>query len=163
MSDAISILLIDSHPSVRSGLRALIETVPGMEVVGDSNNRETAVALALRHHPDIIILDMMPPGQNGLGIMRAVRSASPNSKFLILTDNGNSNAILHAVEEGASGYLLKDPLSADIASAVRDIMDGKFVFHYGVARVLRENHLADLLSETTVKELPSLPKLNLAI
>jgi DNA-binding NarL/FixJ family response regulator len=144
MKDLITILIVDSHPSVRSGLRALIETVPGMEVIGDTNNCETAVAIAHTFKPEIVILDTMPAWQNGIGIIRALRRASPESKILILTDNDNSVVIVRAIQEGARGYLLKDPLSADIASAIYDILDGKLVLHYGVAKILKEKHLEDL-------------------
>lgn len=139
MDEQITILIVDNHQSVRSGLRALIETVPGMGVIGDTYDCETAVALAYDQKPKVIILDMMPSGKNGIGIMRAVRRASPTSKILILTDNDNSEVILSAIQEGARGYLLKDPLSADIALAIRDIMDGKLILHYGVAKILKES------------------------
>lgn len=138
MDEPITILIIDSHSSVRSGLQALIGTVPNMLVIGDTNDCETAVNLAYTYRPDIIILDTNSNRHDGIGIMRAVRRASADSKILILTDDVNSGAILRAIEEGARGYLLKDPLSADIASAVYDIMAGKVILHYAVAKILKE-------------------------
>ncbi len=139
MTDIITILIVDSHAAVRSGLRALIETVPEMMVIGDTHDVETAVFLAQNFHPDIIILDMMSENQNGIDILRTVRRASYESKILILTDNNNSDEILNAVQAGARGYLLKDPLSADIASAIHDIMAGKLILHYGIAKIIGEN------------------------
>jgi len=143
MNDTFTILIVDSHPSVRSGLRALLKTAPDMEVIGDTHDCETAVNMAYMFHPDIIILDMMAPRRNGIGIMRAVRRASPESKILVLTDNDNTDQVLNAINEGARGYLLKDPLSADIASAIRDVLDGKLIVHYRAAQMLKDEHLAD--------------------
>ena len=138
MNKPITILIIDSHISVRSGLQALIETAPGMSVIGDAYNCETAVYLAHIHRPKVIILDIETHRRDGMDMLRAVRRASPNSKILILTDIINSGEIQEAMDEGAHGYLLKDPLSADIASAIHDIMDGKLILHDAVANILAE-------------------------
>ncbi|MDX1417232.1 MAG: response regulator transcription factor [Candidatus Promineifilaceae bacterium] len=138
MNRNITILIIDSHPSVRSGLQALIETSPGMSVIGDTYSCESAVYLAHMHRPNVIILDTKTNQRDGIGMLRAVRRASPQSKILVLTDNINSTAIEQAIAEGAHGYLLKDPLSADIAAAIHDILDGKLILHDAVANILAE-------------------------
>jgi len=145
-----TILIVDRHPSVRGGLRALFETDPDMEVVGDACDYMTAVEAAQDLEPNIIILDLMSAGRNGLGIIRALRHASPSSQILILTDYDGTDQIFDIVQEGVSGYLLKDPLSADIASAIRNILDGNLIIHRDIARSLTKKHepMAQKNSET---------------
>lgn len=138
MRSKITILIIDSHSSVRSGLQALIETAPDMSVIGGTHNCETAVNLARRYCPDVVILDTDTNQRDGIGMMRAIKRASPQSKILILTDNINSRQIQQAIEEGACGYLLKDPISADITSAIYEILDGKVILHDAIAKILQE-------------------------
>ena len=131
-----TILIVDEHPSVRSGLSALIETVPDMDVIGDAYDCSSAVHAANRLKPDVIILDMMSASRNGIGIVRELRRASPHSQILILTDYDSSDQVLDIIQAGVRGYLLKDPLSADIASAIRNILNGKVIIHRDIARSL---------------------------
>lgn len=135
-----TILIVDGHPSVRGGLRALFETDPDMEVVGDAHDDLTAIEAAYKLNPTIIILDMMVSSHNQLGIVRALRQSSPDSQILILTDYDGSDLVLDVVHEGARGYLLKDPLSANIASAIRNMLDGNLIIHRDIARSLSEEN-----------------------
>jgi NarL family two-component system response regulator LiaR len=144
MADRNTILIIDRHPSVRNGLRALFATTPDMKVIGDAHNCFSAVQAAQNLNPDIIILDMMSSGRNGHSIVRALRQASPHSQILILTDYDGSDQILKVIREGARGYLLKDPLSTDITSAVREVLNGKLIIHRGLANTIENVRREDL-------------------
>jgi NarL family two-component system response regulator LiaR len=143
MTDRNTILIVDSHPSVRSGLRALIKTTPDMKVIGEAHDCVSAVQTAHNLSPDIIILDMMSTARNGLTIVRALRQASPHSQILILTDYDGSEQILDVIREGARGYLLKDPLSTDIASAIREVLAGKLIIHRGLAHTFENARKED--------------------
>ena len=133
MLDTTTILIVDDHPSVRNGLRALIETASDMVVVGDAYDCETAVQMAYTLQPDVIILDMMSTSQDGIGMVRAVRRSSPRSQILILTDHERSDQVLDVFREGVRGYLLKDTLSANLTAAIRSVLEGKMIIHRGIA------------------------------
>ena len=136
MLDTTTILIIDAHPSVRNALRALIETESDIVVVGDGYDFESAVKMAHTLQPDVIILDMMSASKDGIGMVRAVRRSSPKSQIIILTDHDYSNRVVDVLREGVRGFLLKDPLSADIIAAIRGVLDGKIIIHREVANAI---------------------------
>jgi DNA-binding NarL/FixJ family response regulator len=136
MLDATTILIVDNYPSVRNGLRALIETASDMVVVGDAYDCATAVQLAYTLQPDVIILDMMSASQDGIGIVRAIRRSSPRSQILILTGHERCDQVEDIFREGVRGYLLKDPLAANITAAIHAVLDGKLIIHRGIAHAV---------------------------
>ncbi|NCF67948.1 MAG: response regulator [Chloroflexi bacterium] len=154
MLDTTTILIIDAHPSVRNALRALIETESDIVVVGDGHDFESAVKMAHTLQPDVIILDMMSASKDGIGMVRAVRRSSPKSQIIILTDHDYSNRVVDVFREGVRGFLLKDPLSADIIAAIRGVLDGKIIIHREVANAIPG--ATELLFENQPATMPEL-------
>jgi len=114
----IRILIADDHAVVREGLRTLINTKPGMEVVGEAGDGVEAVALVRDLKPDVILLDMVMPRKNGLEAINGIKKNNPEARILVLTSFDDDERVFSAIKAGALGYLLKDSSlpSAIIAS-----------------------------------------------
>jgi DNA-binding NarL/FixJ family response regulator len=116
----IRLLLADDHPVVRAGLKALFATEGDIEVVAEASTPEDAVALAAAHAVDVVLMDLQFSGQmQGVDATRALRGQVKPPHVLILTNYGTDTDILSAIEAGASGYLLKDAVPAELIAAVR--------------------------------------------
>ncbi|WP_435839612.1 response regulator [Streptomyces caniferus] len=115
---AVRVLLADDHPVVREGLCAMLESDPGIEVVGQAGSGEEAVTLAARLTPDVVLLDLRMGGMDGVAATGHVLRQSPRSKVVIVTTYEDDSDILRAVEAGAAGYLLKGSSRAELIDAV---------------------------------------------
>jgi two-component system, NarL family, response regulator len=113
------ILIVDDHPVVRAGLRALIATKPGLEVVGEAGDGEEGVRLHALLRPDVVLMDLRMPGLDGVAATRAIRSQDPDVRVLMLTTYDGDADIRRAFEAGACGYLLKDTAAEAIEDAIR--------------------------------------------
>ena len=133
----LRIVLADDHPVVRSGLRALIGTLEGLEVVGEAADGEEAVREVQLQRPDVVLMDVRMPGLGGVEATRRVRANVPETAVLILTMYDDDATVFTAMQAGARGYLLKDVGQDEIAAAIRAVAAGQAVFGPGVAaRVL---------------------------
>jgi DNA-binding NarL/FixJ family response regulator len=120
----IRILLADDHLLVRSGVRALLSAVLGMEVVAEASDGEEALKLVAQHQPDVAVLDIAMKGMNGLEAARRLRALYPKMKVLMLSMYGSEEYVMQALNAGANGYLLKDSASSELERAVRQVMQG---------------------------------------
>lgn len=125
--EAIGVLLVDDHPVVREGLCAMLESAPGITVVGQAGSGEEAVTLAARITPDIVLLDLRMGGMDGVDATGHILRRSPGSKVVIVTTYEDDSDILRAVEAGAAGYLLKGSSRAELIDAVRAAARGETV------------------------------------
>ncbi len=133
----LRILIADDHPVVRGGLRALIETLDGLEAVGEAADGEAAVREVVLLRPDVVLMDVRMPGLDGVEATRRIRRSAPGTAVLILTMYDDDATVFTAMRAGARGYLLKGADQADIVAAVRAVAAGQAVFGPGVAsRVL---------------------------
>ena len=132
----IRILLVDDHAVVRQGLRTYLELQEDMQVVGEGSSGGEAVELAARLAPDVIVLDLVMPGMDGVEATRRILEHEPRARVLILTSFGDDDKIFPAIRAGAQGYLLKDIQPRDLIQAVRDLHQGKTQLHPDVARRL---------------------------
>jgi NarL family two-component system response regulator LiaR len=141
MSELITVLVVDDHKVVRQGVRAFMDTQPDLTVVGEAESGEEAVALAAEHAPDVVIVDLVMPGMDGIEVTRRVKQASPRTQVIVLTSYHQDEHIFPAIRAGALSYLLKDVGPAELADAVRKAAAGEAVLHPRVAaRVVQELH-----------------------
>lgn len=120
----IKIILADDHEVVRQGLRALLEAEPDLEVIGESGNGLEAVQLVERLQPDVLVLDLMMPGINGIEIARQLSKRMPKAKIVMFTFYGNEVYVLDALRAGAKAYVLKESSSTELIRAIREVMSG---------------------------------------
>lgn len=140
MSDTTTVLIADDHPLFRSGLRALLESTPDVEVVGEASSGEEAVALAAELLPDTVVMDLhMPGGMNGVLAARQIARGSPAVQVLILTMFDDEESVFAAMRAGAAGYLLKDAEHADVVRAVVAVARGDVIFGPGIAQRVRDH------------------------
>jgi len=121
----VSILLADDHQVVRLGLRALLEAEADFKIVGEAADGLEAKALVERLQPDILVLDLMMPGLNGMEVTRQARQLSPKTKIVILSMQANEAYVLEALRHGASGYVLKQSNMAELVQAIRQVLEGR--------------------------------------
>jgi DNA-binding NarL/FixJ family response regulator len=132
----IRILLADDQNLIRAGFRALLDAEPDMTVVDECGTGHEAVRLALRHHPDVILMDIRMPGGDGLEAARQILSnpAVPDTRIIMLTTFELDEYIAEAVRAGAAGFLVKDTEPAELLRAVRVVYDGDALLSPSVTR-----------------------------
>jgi DNA-binding NarL/FixJ family response regulator len=129
----IRLLIVDDHPVVRDGLRGMLESDPGLTVVGEASDGAEAVALADELRPDVILMDLRMPGLDGASAIRALRERGTTSRILVLTTYDSDQDVVPAIEAGATGYLLKDAPRDALLRAVRAAAGGETVLAPSVA------------------------------
>jgi DNA-binding NarL/FixJ family response regulator len=122
---AISIFLADDHPVVRRGMRALLEAEPDFTIVGESGDGLETVRQVERLKPNVLVLDLMMPGLNGLEALPILRQRVPNTRVVVLSLYADEPFVLQALRNGATSYLLKGCHPAMIVRAVRDAVNGR--------------------------------------
>ena len=131
-----TLLIADDHADFREGLRALLESVADLEVVGEATTGEEAVALATRLQPDVVLMDINMPGLNGIEATRRILHTSPHISVLMLTMFEDDDSVFAAVRAGARGYVLKGALKAEILRAIEVVSSGEAIFGPAIARKL---------------------------
>jgi DNA-binding NarL/FixJ family response regulator len=127
------VLLVDDHPVVRRGLRALLTSLPGIEVAGEASSGTDAVREAQLLHADVVVMDLQMPGTDGVTATARITAAVPGSAVLVLTMFDDDESVLSALRAGARGYLLKGSDQEDIAHAVHAVHAGQVVLAPDVA------------------------------
>lgn len=135
----ISVLLVDDHPVVRAGIRAMLEGESDLAVVGEAASGAEAVRVVQVVRPDLVLMDLRMPGLDGVGATGQVLAVAPTTRVVVLTTYDRDADILRAVEAGAAGYLLKDASRADLLAAVRAAARGETILAPSVAtRLVRQ-------------------------
>jgi DNA-binding NarL/FixJ family response regulator len=141
MTNPITVLLVDDHEVVRQGLRAYLDALPDFAVVAEAESGEAAVRLASEHIPDVMLMDLVMPGMDGVEATRQVKTASPRTQIVVLTSYHEDEHIFPALRAGAISYILKDVKMDELADAVRQAARGEATLHPRVAaRVIQEIH-----------------------
>lgn len=158
MTDKISIFIADDHGIVRQGLRDYIALQEDMEVVGDAANGEQAVIRIQDHTPDVVLMDLVMPGMDGIEATRRVREMSPATRVIILTSFAEEEQVFEAIKAGASGYLMKDVKPEELARAIRGVQAGEPMLHPEIARLMmrelqRDNEQPRLHDQLTEREM----------
>lgn len=138
----IRVLIADDHAVVRRGLRTFLDLQEDIDVVGEAEDGEEAIAEAERARPDVILLDLVMPRLDGVAAIRGIRERSPSTRVIVLTSFLDDDKLLPAVRAGAAAYLLKDVQPQDLVAAIRTVHGGESELHpAAAARVMAE--LAD--------------------
>jgi NarL family two-component system response regulator LiaR len=142
----IRILIADDHPVVRRGLSSLIDIKSGMELVGEAADGIEVVEKARLLQPDVILLDLMMPRQDGLEAIKAIKRENPEARILVVTSFAEDDKVFPAIKAGALGYLLKDAPPEMLLQAIHDVYQGASSLHPTIARkLIREiNQPSDL-------------------
>jgi NarL family two-component system response regulator LiaR len=137
--ERIAVLIADDHPVVRQGLRTFLELQDDLEVVGEASDGAEAVELAARLLPDVVLMDLVMPGLDGIDATRRIRDGSPATRVVVLTSFSDDDRIIPAIRAGAAGYLLKDAEPRELADGIRRVHRGEGLLDPRVAgRVMRE-------------------------
>src|SRR5712692_9680484 len=123
----ITVLLVDDHALVRKGFRRILEDDPGIRVLGEAADGSDAVKLAQELKPQVIVMDMAMPGLNGMQASIEILKILPRTAILILSMYSEENYVRNALEAGAKGYILKNAMDIDLASAVKQVAAGQKV------------------------------------
>jgi len=131
---AIRVLIADDHAVVRFGLRALISSEPSMEMVGEAADGDSAVAQAQALLPDVLLLDLLMPGKDGIDVIQELNGTVPQIRILVLTSFDDDEHVFPSLRAGAAGYILKESPPAELLQGIRDVVDGKPALHAAIAR-----------------------------
>jgi DNA-binding NarL/FixJ family response regulator len=134
MADKITVLLADDHSLVRRGFRRMLEDDPSIEVVGEASNGDEAIALADTLKPAVIVMDCAMPGTSGIAATRQILDRNSDVAILMLSMHSEETLVRQALDAGARGYVLKNALDLDLASAVRQVATGETVLDPSVSR-----------------------------
>ena len=124
MAEDARILIADDHDLMREGIRAMVESDPGLGVVGEAEDGARAVELCRALRPDLVPMDVRMPKMDGLEATRILKSENPKTIVLMVTTYADPDYLLRAVKAGAAGYLLKDTARRDFVAAVRGVLEG---------------------------------------
>jgi NarL family two-component system response regulator LiaR len=136
MSEKISVFVADDHGIVRQGLRDYIALQEDMEVVGEASDGDQAVVRIEEHTPDVVLMDLVMPGMDGIEATRRVRQIAPSTKVIVLTSFADEEQVFEAIKAGASGYLMKDIRPEELATAIRGVEAGEPMLHPEIARLM---------------------------
>ncbi len=138
--DKIKILIVDDHAVLRDGSRALLGVHDEIEIVGEASDGKESIQKALEFTPDVILMDLVMPGMDGLEATRRIRKRIPTAKVLVLTQYETKEYILSAIKEGAAGYIPKKALSSELLTAIRAVHEGESFLYPSAAVALIEDY-----------------------
>ena len=135
---SIKILVVDDHPLFRKGMRALLESFPDIECLGEAKSGNEAVEMALKLQPDVVLMDLQMPEGGGLAATRELSKSSPSIRVLVVTLFEDDDSVFTALRAGARGYVLKDADEEDIIRAIRAVNQGEAIFSPAIATRLMD-------------------------
>jgi len=137
-NEKISVLLVDDHSLVRKGFRRILEDDPEIQVVGEAPDGAEAVKLAQELEPRVIVMDMAMPGLNGMQASIEILKVLPKTAILMLSMYSEENYVRNALDAGAKGYILKDAMDIDLATAIKQVAAGQKVLAPGLVSSMPE-------------------------
>jgi two-component system response regulator NreC len=148
----VRLIIADDHGVLRAGLIALLNDEPGMEVVGEADDENSAVSLAVEKRPDVVLMDLSMPNTGGIEATRRIKQLVPEARILILTVHEDKSLMQEAIRSGAMGYILKRAVKSELINAIQAVMRGELYLHPAMARLLFMEPQAP--SPHTVKFIP---------
>ncbi len=149
-SPQIRIMIVDDHPFLREGVRAVIETQPDLALVAEAESGEQALALYPTHLPDIVLMDLQMPGIGGVDTIAAMRGHWPQARIIVLTTYSGDAQALRALRAGAAGYLLKNTLRKELLDTIRSVHAGGKHLNAQVASSIAFHVIEDALTEREI-------------
>jgi NarL family two-component system response regulator LiaR len=141
VKETIRVLVVDDHAIIRKGIRAVLDLVPDIDLVGEAENGIQAVKLEAELKPDVILMDLMMPEMDGIACIKQIKAQQPKARILVLTNFAGEEMIFPAIKAGAVGYHLKDSSPATLIEAIRQVNQGVAALHPSIAKkVLEEFH-----------------------
>ena len=139
MAEPTTVMIVDDHEMVRQGARGYLEAQPGIAVVAEAGSGAEAVRLAREHVPDVVLMDLVMPGMDGVEATRRVKDVSPRTQIIVLTSYHQDEHIFPALQAGAISYLLKDVKARELVEAIHHAAKGEATLHPRVAaRVIKQ-------------------------
>jgi DNA-binding NarL/FixJ family response regulator len=142
--DSLRILIADDHPLFRKGMRTLLTTTAGTEVIGEATTGQEVIELAATLQPDVILMDLQMPGVNGIEATRQILQTSPHIRILVITLFEDDASVFSALRAGARGYVLKDTKEEEMVRAIRAVGSGEAIFSPSIATRLMDFFAAPL-------------------
>ncbi len=128
------VMVVDDHPLLRDGLRQVLENTGEFEVVGQASDGEKAISLADELRPDVVVMDLLMPGGDGVATCREIMESLPDTRVLMLTASTEDDSVIRSVAAGATGYVVKDTSLPDLLDAVKDVAQGRVRIPISVLR-----------------------------
>lgn len=144
----IRVVLADDHVLIRAGLRALLHSLPNIEVIAEASDGHEAVEVIARHQPDVVIMDIGMPGLNGVDSTRRIVKQFPSTRVVILSMHANEEYVGRALEAGAMGYLLKGAEPAELELVFKAVMRGETYLSPSIAKHLVQDYLSHRKEKT---------------
>ena len=154
----IRVVLADDHVLIRAGLRALLHSLPNIEVIGEASDGHEAVDVITRHQPDVVMMDIGMPGLNGVDSTRRIVKQFPRTRVIMLSMHANEEYVGQALEAGAMGYLLKGAEPAELELVFKAVMRGETYLSPTIAKQLVQDYLShrkekvNLLPDLTARQ-----------
>jgi NarL family two-component system response regulator LiaR len=144
MEESITVMIVDDHEMVRQGAAGYLEAQEDIHVIAEAESGEEALAVALENVPDVVLMDLVMPGMDGVEATRNLKDISPRTQIIILTSYHEDEHIFPALQAGAISYLLKDVKAAELVKAIRRAAHGEATLHPRIAeRVIKEFRVGD--------------------
>ena len=148
MTRPIRVLLADDHGLFRAGLRSLMQSFDGMEIVAEARDGREALQLARTHRPDVALMDIVMPELNGLDAAAGMATVSPETRTIMLSMNSGEEYVLHSLRSGAVGYLLKNINPEELEQAIRVVAQGETYLSHAISKHVIAAYLERVGGET---------------